>query len=88
MSRRSIPSAAILTSLLLLLSGCSQIGIDIRDRLSLFISALNATDRSAINMQFDQSLTQNLPVMDATWWNTSFPSPLDADHLYSITLID
>jgi hypothetical protein len=89
MSRKSFLSAAIVASILLvLLGGCSLLGIDLQDRLSLFISLLNASDRSTINAQFDQSATQNLPLMDATWWNTYFPSPPDTDHLYTITLLD
>lgn len=88
MSRRRAFFATTIVFLLLLLGGCSLLGIDIHDRISMFISALNAADRSTINAQFDQSLTQNLPLMDATWWNTNFPLPLDTDHLYSITLLD
>jgi hypothetical protein len=63
-------------------------GIDVHDRVSLFINQLNAADRSTINAHFDQALTLNLPLMDSAWWNTNFPSPPDAAHLYSITLFD
>jgi hypothetical protein len=87
MMRKKILLAAIVASLALL-GSCSELGIDIQDRLSMFVSLLNATDRSSINSQFDQSLTQDLPIMNAAWWNTSFPSPLDANHLYSLTLLD
>jgi hypothetical protein len=88
MSRRRAFFAITITSLLVLLGGCSLLGIDIQDRLTMFITVLNAADRSTINAQFDQSLTQNLPLMDATWWNTNFPMPLDTDHLYTITIFD
>ena len=88
MSRRRAFFATTMVSLLVLLSGCSLLGVDIQDRLFQFMSVLNAADRSAINAQFDQSLTQNLPLMDATWWNTNFPSPLDTDHLYTLTIFD
>jgi hypothetical protein len=87
MIRRKILVAAIVASLALL-GSCSELGIDIQDRLSMFVSLLNATDRSTINSQFDQSLTQDLPIMNAAWWNTNFPWPLDANHLYSLTLLD
>jgi hypothetical protein len=85
--RKAVVLAAICL-VLALLGGCSPFGIDVHDRLSTFVTVLNATDRSMINAQFDQALTANLATMDATWWNTNFPSPLDADHSYSITLLD
>jgi hypothetical protein len=88
MGRWRVFFAIAIASLLVLLGGCSLLGVDIQDRLSLFMTTLNAADRSAINAQFDQSLTQNLPLMDATWWNTNFPSPPDTDHLYTITILD
>jgi hypothetical protein len=75
-------------SLLVLLGGCSPIGVDIYDRLSLFIVNLNAADRSTINSHFDQALTLDLPLMDAAWWTANFPSPPDGDHAYSITIYD
>jgi hypothetical protein len=71
-----------------LLLGCAIAGVDTRERISLFASALNSADRSTINSHFDQSLTGNLPTMDAAWWSTNFPGPTDTDHLYSITLLD
>ena len=88
MSRRGAFSAAAVVFLLILLGGCSLLGVDIQDRLYVFMNTLNAADRSALNAQFDQSLTQNLPLMNATWWNTNFPSPLDTDHLYALTILE
>jgi hypothetical protein len=89
MRGRIVVRATLLGCLLIvLLGGCTPYGIDIHDRLSLFATVLNAADRSAINDQFDQSATQNLPAMDATWWDNNFPSPPDSDHAYSITLLD
>jgi hypothetical protein len=88
MRKKNIAFAATIITLLLMLGGCNQLGVDIQDRLSMFVSELNATNRSTINAQFDQSLTQDLPLMTATWWNTNFPLPLDSDHLYGITLLD
>ena len=72
----------------MLLSTCSPFGIDIHDRLSLFVTTLNAVDRSTINDHFDATVVAMIPTMDATWWNTNFPSPPDADHVYGITLLD
>jgi hypothetical protein len=78
-------SAAVLA---LLLGGCSLLGGDIRERLDLFMTTLNAADRSTINSQFDQARTTDLPTMDATWWSTNFPAPPDADHPYALTVFD
>ena len=88
MKARAVLLASGIACGLALLGGCSPFGVDVHDRLSSFTATLNATDRSAINSNFDPSLTQNLPTMDATWWNTNFPSPPDADHPYGITLYD
>ncbi len=89
MRERKIVFAATIASLLMLLDGCTPLtGIDIHDRLSLFINELNAADRSAINSHFDQALTQDLPLMDAAWWNANFPVPPDDAHAYAITLFD
>jgi hypothetical protein len=89
MSERGVLPAMILGCLLVvLLGGCTPFGIDVHDRISLFAKVLNAEDRSTINEQFDQSATQNLSTMDATWWDINFPSPPDTDHAYSITLLD
>jgi hypothetical protein len=54
----------------------------------MFMTTLNSSDRSTINSNFDQSLTTNLPTMDAAWWSANFPVPPDADHNYGITLLD
>jgi hypothetical protein len=88
MNARAVFLAAGLAVGLGLLVGCSPFGVDVHDRLSVFAATLNATDRSAINSNFDPTLTANLPTMNAAWWNTNFPSPLDGDHAYGITLFD
>jgi hypothetical protein len=88
MRARATMSAVSVALLALLLGGCSLLGGDIRDRLDLFMTTLNAVDRSTINSQFDQALTTDLPTMDATWWGTNFPAPPDSDHLYGLTVFD
>lgn len=70
------------------LGTCTLLGTDIHERIDLFIAGLNNSDRSAINSNFDQSLTQNLPTMTPAWWGAFFPVPPDADHLYFASLID
>jgi hypothetical protein len=88
MRARHVLSAAILAGLpLLSLSGCS-FGVNVHDRITMFITDLNAADRSSINAEFDQALTKNLSLMDTAWWASNFPVPPDSDHLYSITLLD
>ena len=54
----------------------------------MFAATLNSPDRSTINANFDQARTVDLPTMDAAFWTTNFPVPPDADHLYSITLVE
>jgi len=77
-----------IAALVLLLGSCAIAGTDTHDRISAFVSTLNSSNRSAINANFDQALTANLPTMDATWWSTNFPLPPDSDHNYGITLLD
>ncbi len=86
--KRAFVLAIIVTSIVLLLGSCAIAGVDTRDRISLFVSTLNSSDRSTINVNFDQSLTADLPTMDATFWSTNFPIPPDSDHSYGITLLD
>jgi hypothetical protein len=88
MKARAVFFAAGLAGGLALLVGCGPFGLDIHDRISIFAAELNASDRSSLNSNFDPALTQNLPTMDATWWNTNFPAPPDTDHAYGITLLD
>ena len=90
-SRRRPARLLIGGTLLIVLSaaagGCKIAGVDIHDRMEAFAVVLNAADRSAVNANFDQSLTQDLPTMDATFWDNNFPSPPDTDHAYTITLL-
>jgi len=72
----------------LVLDACSLLGIDIMDRINAFSIGLNNPDRSTINANFDQTLTQNLPSMTTSWWSTNFPVPPSANYPYLITLID
>ena len=59
------------------------------DRVNSFASGLNNPDRSSINANFDQTLTQDLPTLTATWWTANFPGPAgNADHQYSVALLD
>jgi hypothetical protein len=88
MSRRTFITAASIGFLVFLLGSCAIAGIDTRDRLAVFVTTLNSTDRSTINSNFDQSLTANLPLMDAAWWSANFPGPTDSDHTYGITLLE
>jgi len=88
MSMRTVIAAALIAFVVLLLGSCSIAGIDRHDRLAMFVRTLNSSDRSTINANFDQSLTANLPLMDAAWWSAYFPGPLDSDHSYGITLLD
>ena len=89
MRRKHILAAALIASLLLvLLGGCSQFGIDVHDRLSLFAANLNAVDRSTLNDQFDKPLVTMIATMNTAWWNTNFPPPPDPEHAYSVTLLD
>jgi hypothetical protein len=81
-------AAASMAALLLLLGGCAIAGVDTRDRISMFVSTLNSSDRSTINTNFDQAMTVNLPTMDTTWWSTNFPLPPSTDYNYGITLLD
>jgi len=74
--------------LVLTLDACSLLGTDIMDRINSFATDLNNSDRSAINANFDQALTQDLPSMTAAWWSSNFPVPPDSNHLYSISLLD
>ncbi len=85
---RRIIRAACAAALVLLLGSCAMLGVDIRQRLEVFVTGLNAADRSTINANFDQALTQDLPTMDATFWSNNFPVPPDSDHLYAMTLLD
>jgi hypothetical protein len=87
MRARAVPLVLPVALLALLLGGCTM-GGDIRERLDLFATALNAADRSTINTQFDQARTADLPTMDAAWWSANFPVPLDSDHLYGLTVLD
>jgi hypothetical protein len=80
--------AACAAALVLLLGSCAVLGIDRHDRIASFTAALNSSDRSTINGNFDQALTANLPTMDAAWWSTNFPVPPDSDHTYTVTLLD
>jgi hypothetical protein len=87
MKASSILRAAILLmTLVLILSACSMLGTDIMDRINMFASSLNS-DRSTINSNFDQGMTQLLPTMTTAWWAANFPPP-DANHLYSVALSD
>ena len=72
----------------LCMSTCSYLGVDIQDRVSSFVISLNNPDRSTINANFDQLLTQNLPTMTTSWWAAFFPVPQDANHQYFVTLTD
>ncbi len=74
--------------LVLVLDACHLLGTDVMDRVNSFASGLNNPDRSSINANFDQTLTQDLPTMTATWWTANFPVPPDADHQYSVALLD
>jgi len=85
---RSIFPAVISICGVLSLGTCSFLGTDIQERINSFVSGLNNPDRSAINGNFDQSLTKDLPTMTETWWATFFPVPPDADHQYFISLLD
>jgi hypothetical protein len=85
---RSVCGASAVAALVLLLGSCAIAGVDTHDRISAFVSTLNSSDRSTINANFDQSLTANLPTMDAAWWSANFPLPPDSDHNYGITLLD
>jgi hypothetical protein len=87
MRRPIVVAASGALLLVFVLGSCSIAGVDIRDRLAMFATTLNSTDRSAINSDFDQSRTQDLPLMNAAFWNTNFPPPPDSDHLYGITLL-
>ncbi len=87
-ARHVLPAAILAASSLLSLGGCAQFGVSVQDRIAMFVNDLNAADRSSINTEFDQALTKDLPLMDAAWWAANFPAPPDADHLYSITLLD
>jgi hypothetical protein len=75
-------------TLAVFLGACNLLGTDMMDRVNTFAAGLNNPDRSTINANFDQSLTQNLSSMTPTWWASNFPVPPDANHLYSISLID
>jgi hypothetical protein len=89
MSRKYILPAAMIASLLLVfLGGCTPFGIDVHDRLSMFVTSLNAVDRSTINTQFDTPLVTMIPTLTTAWWNTNFPPPPDPEHAYSVTLLD
>ena len=71
-----------------ILGACNLLNTDIMDRINAFANGLNNSDRSSINANFDPSLTQSLAAMNAAWWASNFPVPPDANHLYSISLID
>ncbi len=81
---RCAPVAALVLSL----GSCTLLGTDVMDRINSFAAGLNNPDRSTINANFDQALTQNLSVMTTAWWGANFPVPPDTDHLYSIALLD
>ena len=86
---RNVLSFALASAtLVFIIDACSLLGTDIMDRINAFSTGLNNPDRSAINANFDKTLTQNLPTMTTTWWSTNFPVPPDANHPYIITLID
>jgi len=87
---RMLGGASLLAVTALAVGSCKIAGVDIHDRMEAFAVVLNAADRSAINSNFDQSLTQDLQglPMDAAFWNANFPSPPDTDHQYTITLLD
>jgi hypothetical protein len=88
MSRPIVAATFVALLLVFALGSCGIAGVDIRDRLAMFATTLNSTDRSAINANFDQARTQYLPLMNSAFWNTNFPAPPDSDHLYGITLLD
>ena len=75
-------------ALAFILGSCSLLGTDMMGRVNTFAGGLNNPDRSTINANFDQGLTQNLSSMTTAWWAANFPVPPDANHLYSISLID
>ncbi len=88
MKKRAVLLAVSAAGLGLLLGSCALPPGDVHARLSAFVDALNNPDRTTINANFDPALTADLPTMDSTWWSTNFPVPLDADHLYGLTLFD
>ena len=78
----------LFAALAFILDACNLLDTDLMDRINLFANGLNSSDRSSINANFDPSLTQSLGAMNAAWWASNFPVPPDANHLYSISLID
>jgi len=84
---RVLGGASLVALAALAVGSCKIAGVDIHDRMESFAVVLNAADRSAINSNFDQSMTQDLPAMNAAFWTTNFPSPPDSDHTYTITLL-
>lgn len=85
-ARRSAP--VLLLGFGLLLGSCAIAGVDTHDRIALLAATLNSSDRSTINANFDQSLTVDLPTMNAAWWSANFPLPPSTDYNYGITLLD
>ncbi len=72
------------------LAGCEPQGITIMDRLSSFGAGLNQTDRTGMQLNFSESDTLDYAaISSAAWWAANgFPVPTDADHVYSIVVID
>jgi len=87
-AQRILFLALLAGGLVLMLDACSLLGTDIMDRVNSFATDLNNSDRSSINANFDQTLTQDLPMMTPAWWSSNFPVPPDSNHLYSVSLLD
>jgi hypothetical protein len=86
--RHLVAFALLSLSILAALSSCDLFGISIQNRISQFVADLNSSRGNLNNDISNSSLDKSAGVLDATWWDTTFPPPGPLETQYSITLTD
>jgi hypothetical protein len=78
--------AALALIVLLGFAGCGLLSVTIEQRISQFVEALNAADRSQVYTNFSSMDTQDYDsIKSATYWDIPFPAGTTGDPLYSVT---
>lgn len=84
--RTIILFATLSLSLVLVLTGCGLLSMSIEKRITQFVGALNAADRSQVYLNFSSADTQDYnTIKSAAYWDTPFPAGGAGDPQYSIT---